>query len=261
MDWQQGLQDAWSSVAAFVPKLIGALVILVVGLLLARLLARIVNKVLERVGFDRAVERGGLRQALARSKYDPSDILAKIVYWAVVLFTLQLAFGVFGPNPISDLLKGVIAYLPNIFVAIVIIVLAGAIARGVTDLLGNLLSGVSLGRQLAMGAGIAIMVLGGFAALNQLQIAPAIVTGLWYALLLLVVGVAVVALGVGAIPITREYLQRAVGRAEARAPEIRAQVQQSSQPSYDTTGPAVGATSGSDSPPATEERPTRRLRR
>ena len=80
------------------------------------------------------VERGGLRQALARSKYDPSDILARIVFWTVMLFVLQLAFGVFGSNPILDLLRGLIAYLPNIFVAILIVVIAAAIARAATDL-------------------------------------------------------------------------------------------------------------------------------
>jgi Mechanosensitive ion channel, conserved TM helix len=260
VDWQQGLEDAWRNVAAFVPKLIGALVILIIGLLVARLLAGIVNKVLERVGFDRAVERGGLRRALARSKYDPSDILAKVVYWAVVLFTLQLAFGVFGPNPISDLLKGMIAYLPNVFVAIVIIVVAGAIARAVTDLLGNVLSGITFGRQLAMAAGIAILVVGGFAALDQLQIAPAIVTGLWYALLAIVVGSAVVAIGGGGIPVARRYLERAASRAEQRGPELRAQVQQSVEPSGYDTDPAIGATPGYESPSATREQPRRRRR-
>jgi hypothetical protein len=92
-------------VATFVPKLAAALLILLVGYLVAKTLASILNKVLERVGFDRVVERGGVRQVLARSKYDPSDILAKLVFWTIMLFVLQLAFGVFGSNPISDLLR------------------------------------------------------------------------------------------------------------------------------------------------------------
>ena len=70
---------------------------------------------LERVGFDRMVERGRLRQA---------------VFWAVMLFVLQLAFGVFGSNPISELLRGLIAYLPNVFVAILIVVGSVIVAVG-----------------------------------------------------------------------------------------------------------------------------------
>src|SRR4029453_15184524 len=73
VDYQQGVSDAWTRTATFAPKLVGGLLILLIGWRLARLLSTVLDRVLERVGFDRAVERGGLRQALARSKYDPSD--------------------------------------------------------------------------------------------------------------------------------------------------------------------------------------------
>ena len=224
VDYQGGIERAWANVATFVPKLAAALLILLVGWFVAKALASILNRVLERVGFDRMVERGGLRQALARSKYDPSDILAKVVYWTIMLFVLQLAFGVFGANPISDLLRGLIAYLPNVFVAILIVVIAAAVARAVTDLLSNLLSGMQGGQLLAKAAGIAILVFAAFAALDQLQIAPRIVAGLWYAILAAVVGSTVVAVGGGGIRTMQRYWDRAAGRAETRAPDLRDQV-------------------------------------
>jgi hypothetical protein len=109
-----------------------------------------------------------VRQVLARSKYDPSDILAKLVFWTIMVLVLQLAFGVFGANPVSDLLRGLIAYLPNVFVAILVFAV--------------------------------------FAALDQLQIAPRIVTGL---------------------RTMQRYWERAAGRAESRGPELRDQVRAS----------------------------------
>ena len=227
VDYQGGIENAWSNVATFVPKLLAALVILLVGYFVAKAVASILNKIMERVGFDRVVERGGVRQVLARSKYDPSDILAKLVFWTIMLFVLQLAFGVFGPNPVSDLLRGLIAYLPNVFVAILILVIAAAIARAVTDLLSNLLSAVQGGQLLARGAGVAVLVFAVFAALDQLQIAPRIVTGLWYALLAAVVGSVIVAVGGGGIRTMQQYWERAAGRAESRGPELRDQVQAS----------------------------------
>src|SRR5215218_7754863 len=242
VDFQGGVESAWSNVATFVPKLVAALVIVVVGWIVAKAVASILNTVLERVGFDRVVERGGVRQVLARSKYDPSDILAKLVFWTILLFVLQLAFGVFGANPVSDLLRGLIAYLPNVFVAILILVIAAAVARAVTDLLANLLGAVQGGQVLAKGAGIAILVFAAFAALDQLQIAPRIVPGLWYALLAAVVGSVVGAVGGGGIRPMQRYWERATSRAEERAPQLRQQVQQSAQASqpatYDTTVPA-----------------------
>jgi hypothetical protein len=242
VDFQGGIEDAWSNLARFVPKLVAALLIIVVGFIVAKAISRILNTVLERVGFDRVVERGGLRQALARSKYDPSDILAKIVYWTIMLFVLQLAFGVFGSNPVSELLRGLIAYLPNVFVAILIIVIAAAIAKAVTDLLSNLLGAVQGGQLIAKGAGIAILVFAAFAALDQLQIAPRIVTGLWYAILAILVGSTVVAVGGGGIRPMQRYWERATSRAEERAPQLRQQVQQSAPASgYDATGSDLDA--------------------
>ena len=87
----------------------------------------------------------------------------------------------FGPNPISDLIEGIVAFLPNIFVAVVILVIASALAKVVTDLLTATLGAVSGGQWIARIAGLAILVIGVFAALNQLQVAPEIVNGLYYA--------------------------------------------------------------------------------
>ncbi len=252
VDYQGGIENAWSNVATFVPKLAAALVIVLVGYLVAKLISRILDRVLERVGFDRVVERGGVRQVLARSRYDASDLLARLVFWTIMLLVLQLAFGVFGANPVSELLRGLIAYLPNIFVAILILVIAAAIARAVTELLSSLLGAMQGGQLLARGAGIAILVFAVFAALDQLQIAPRIVTGLWYGLLAAVVGSVIVAVGGGGIRTMQRYWDQTANRAEQRAPQLRQQVQQSAQSSrpstYDTTMPAPeGATAVSES--------------
>lgn len=224
VDLQGGLSDARSNVATFVPKLVAALFILLAGYLVARAVAGILNRVLERVGFDRVVERGGVPQVLARSKHDASDILAKLVFWTIMLLALQMAFGVFGSNPVSDLLRGLIAYLPNLFVAILIIVIAAAVARAVTDLLSNLLAADQDGQLIARGAGGAVLVLAVFAALDQLKVAPRIVAGLWYALLAAVVGSTIVAVGGGGIRTMQRYWERAADRTGSRGPAPREQV-------------------------------------
>jgi Conserved TM helix len=141
------VSNAWSNVAAFVPKFAVFLLILIVGYLIAKAIAKILAKVLTRVGFDRLVERGGVKRALDRSSYDASGILAKVVYYAIMLFVLSTAFGVFGSNPISDYLRAVIGYLPLAFVAIVVI--AAAIAAGARNLIENSLGGLSYARVLA----------------------------------------------------------------------------------------------------------------
>jgi Conserved TM helix len=221
IDIQGGLSDAWARIAVFVPKLLGFLAILIIGYFVAKLLARLVDGLLERVGFDRWVERGALATALERSKFDASDIMATIVFWAVFLLALQLAFGVFGSNPVSTLIAGLIAYLPKVFAAVLILVITAAVAKIVTELLSATLGAVSGGDWIARGAGIAILVVGIFAALNQLQIAPAIVNGLFYAILAVIVGSAIVAVGGGGVQTMRRYWERASQRAEMKGREVK----------------------------------------
>lgn len=224
-----GLGDAWSSVAAFIPKLIGFLAILVIGYFVAKLIQKVVDGVLERVGFDKAVERGGIKKALAKSKYDASSILAKLAFYVIFLFVLQLAFGVFGPNPISELITGVVAYLPKVFAAILIVVVASAIAAGVKEIVEASLGGLSYGRPLAFAASAAILVLGAFAALDQLQIAPTVVNTLFTGLVVLVVGSAVIAIGGGGIKPMQQYWQRATQRLEQESSKVKQEAKGSQQ--------------------------------
>ena len=228
VEFSRGIEDAFSNVVTFVPKLIGFLLVLVIGYFVAKAISRILDKVLERVGFDQAVERGGVKRALEKSKYDASDLLGKIVFYALMLFVLQLAFGVFGPNPISDIIRGVIAYLPRVFAAILIIVVVSAIAAAVKEIVQTALGALPYGKALANAASIAILTVGLFAALNQLRIAPAIVNGLFYALLAIVVGSAIVAIGGGGIQPMRQQWEAAMSRVQQEAPQMRQVAQGSS---------------------------------
>jgi hypothetical protein len=225
VDLEGGLERAWESILTFVPKLLGFLLILGIGYFLAKALEKLLDGILERVGFDRLVERGGIRTALARSKLDASSILARIVFYVAFLFVLQLAFGLFGPNPISDLLAGIIAFLPNLFVAVVIVVITAAVATAAKSLIESMLGGLSYGRILSVMAAVAIWVIGIAAALNQVNIAPEIVNGLFYAMLALVVGVGIVAIGGGGIQPMRERWQRALMKVDEEAPRIRRETQ------------------------------------
>lgn len=226
--FQDSLSDAVSDVATFLPKVVGFLVILVIGWIIAKVVSKAVGAILERVGFDRAVERGGVKKALAKTPYDASDFLAKLVYYIVLLFTLQMAFGVFGPNPISDLLESVIRFLPKVIVAVVILVIAAAIAAVVRELVDAALGGLDYGSTLATIAGGAIIVIGVFAALDQLEIAPDIVNGLFYALLAIVVGVAVVAVGGGGIAPMRQRWEAVLSRYDAEKEKVSDQLDDAS---------------------------------
>ncbi|BBY16944.1 mechanosensitive ion channel family protein [Mycolicibacterium litorale] len=210
--------------ANFAPKLVAFLVILIIGWILAKLIAKAIDKVLEKVGFDRAVERGGVKKALERSSYDASTIVSKIVYYALLLVVLQLAFGVFGPNPISDLIAGVISFLPKLLVAVVIVVVAAAIAAAVRDIVSNALSGLSYGRMLANIASISIIGLGVIAALNQVGIALTVTLPVLVAILGTIGGILVVGVGGGLIKPMQQRWENYLSRAEDEGRNMREQL-------------------------------------
>ncbi|MDX8051050.1 hypothetical protein SK571_16810 [Lentzea sp. BCCO 10_0798] len=225
MDFEQGLTDAWRAVATFVPKLAAFLLILLIGWFIAKAVGKLVDKVLERVGFDRLVERGGIRRMLANSKYDASDLLAKLVYYALVLITLQFAFGVWGPNPVSELLTGIVSWLPKAAVAIIIVVVAGAVANAAKDFIGGALGGLSYGRVLANIASIFIWALGIIAALNQIGVATTVTTPVLIAVLATAGGILVVGVGGGLVKPMQQRWEGWLGRAEQELPQAQAQAE------------------------------------
>lgn len=229
IEFSRGVEDAWTDVAAFVPKFLGFLVILLIGYMVAKTIAKIADTALERVGFDKAVERGGIKQALAKSQYDASTLVSKVVFYGLFLIVLQMAFGVFGANPVSDLITGIVAYLPKVLAAILIIVVAGAIGAAVKEIVEASLSGLSYGRTLAMAASAGILAIGVFAALNQLEIATPIVNGLFYAILAVIVGSAVVSIGGGGIQPMRAQWERALDKVSDEAPQMRRQTEGAGQ--------------------------------
>lgn len=222
-NWTAAVGDMLRSILLFLPKALAFIVILVVGWFLAKAVRKLVDRILERVGFDRVVERGGVKAALARSRYDASDLVAKLVFYAILLLTLQLAFGIWGPNPVSALIALVVAWLPRAFVAILIIVVAAAIARAVKDVIGSALGGLSYGRTLANVASVFILGLGVIAALNQIGVATTVTTPVLIAVLATIAGILVIGVGGGLVRPMQARWESWLDRAERESRVIAEQ--------------------------------------
>jgi hypothetical protein len=242
-------QNLLDTVFHAIPKILVFLLILVIGWFVAKALGRIVDMVLRRIKFDRFVERGVVGQALAGSNTDSTTLISKIVYYAILLVTLQMAFGVWGPNPISTMLNAVVGWLPKAIVAIIIIVIASAIARVVKDLINGAIGGLSYGPFLASVASIIIIALGAIAALNQVGIAAAITQPILYTVLLTAGAVVAIGVGGGLVKPMQERWERMLsaaeretntqiasyqqGRSDAmRAPQPARDAQTAQQPTY-----------------------------
>lgn len=199
VDFQDSLGEALTSITTFVPKLLLFLVILFVGWLIAKAVAKIVTVVLTKVGFGRAVDRAGLGRILAQSQYDATALIAKVLYYFILLIAVQAAFGVFPTNPIGEIVADIVGWLPSLAVAIVIIIVVAAIASALRDLLTNMLSSVSYGRTVANIAAFFLIGLGVVAALNQIGVAAFVTSSVLTAVLAAIVGITIVGVGGGLI--------------------------------------------------------------
>src|SRR5918994_848023 len=208
----QPLQDALSAFFSYLPQLIGAIVILIVGYVIARALQAIVGRVLQGIGFDRWMERGGIKQFFDRAETNqtPASILGALVFWFVFIIAITMAADALGIPQVSVVLAQLIAYIPNIIAAILILILAA--------LLSNFLAGIVRGATgsdvLSSIARYAIIVYAVFAALTQLGIAVQLTANTFLILLGAVALAAAIAFGLGGREVARDILEKAYNRSD-----------------------------------------------
>lgn len=211
-------QNILNSLGDWTLKVLGFLAIMVVGWIIARALGKVVNRVLARVGFNQLAERSGFRRWTG--KYEPSALIGRIVYYAAMLFVFQIAFNVFGPNPVSDLIDTIIAWLPRLLIAAVIMVVSIAIANAVFDIITNALAQFGYGRTLGRTAQVLIVALGAIAALGQIGVATTVTTPILIATLATIGGILVVGVGGGLVRPMQERWERALTKAESETTRV-----------------------------------------
>jgi hypothetical protein len=130
----ESLKDVGTAIGDYAPKILGALVILIVGWFIARILKGLTRRLLASRPVGAVLEKAGISGPLERSGYNAPSLGASIVYLFLWLFVLLLAFEALEADTIVDLLERVIAWLPLVFLAFVIVVLITAV--------GNLVAGM-----------------------------------------------------------------------------------------------------------------------
>lgn len=147
--WTQSLLSAmsslWASIAAFIPRLFGALVVVLLGFVVAKLLDTLLSKVLAKLGLDRLMAGTGLTKLLGRAgiRIPVSALIGKVVYWFVLLIFLVSAAESLGLERVSATLDMLALYVPKVFGA-ALILLAGV-------LLAQVLSGLVRGAAESVG--------------------------------------------------------------------------------------------------------------
>jgi small-conductance mechanosensitive channel len=205
----QPLQDAFGVFVSFIPQLIGALVILIVGYIIAKALQALVGRVLQAVGFDSWMERGGIKQFFDRAQTNqtPHSILGLLVFWFVFIIAITMAADALGIPQVSAVLAQLIAYIPSIIVAILILILATLLA----NFLAGIVRGATGSDMLSSIARYAVIVYAAFAALTQLGIAVQLTANTFLIVLGALALAAALAFGIGGREVARDIVEKAYG--------------------------------------------------
>ena len=207
------ITDALRNFLGFLPSLVGALIVLIIGWIIAGIVARLVEGGLKAVGFERAAQSSGIagfiRQSGAGAQWTASKVVAEIVKWFIRLIALQAAASILGMPQLTEIINSILLFLPNVVFALAIIVIGALIARFVAGLVRGATSEMGLGNPdlVASIAQYAIIGFAVIAAVNQLGIAATVVNTLFIAVVGAVAAAFALAFGLGGREVAAQITQ------------------------------------------------------
>lgn len=164
----------WQQLAAFAPRLLATLIILVAGYLLARTVRGLMGRLFGLLRFEVLTEKSGVDGFLKEGGIDLNlrDLLALIVYWLLLLLTFLVAANSLGLQMVAELFTRVALFIPNILVAILVLVSGTLLARFIGGLVLAFARNMALegAETLAKLATWALLIFVAFVALEQLRI-------------------------------------------------------------------------------------------
>lgn len=183
---RSSLLTLWAGVAGFVPRLVAAIVVFVVGWIIAVLLGKVAYHIIRVLHIDAALSRVGFRRAWERSGFrlDTPKFFYELVKWFFIVVFLMAATNIMGLDQVTEFLRTVVVYLPNVIVAALILLIGILVSKFLEDLVrasvkaAGLVSGNFLGAITKW----SVFIFSFLIALDRLQVAgdiiKIVVTGL-----------------------------------------------------------------------------------
>jgi hypothetical protein len=195
-------QNLWLGIVAFVPNIIVAVIIFVLGWLVGAALGRIIAQVIKAIKLDAALKNTGLNEAVERAGFtlDSGAFLGMLVQWFFIIVFLMASLEVLGLTQVNLFLQNVVlAYLPQVIVAALILLVGAVVAQVAKDIVGGAakaagVHGAGFAGSIAMWA---VWIFTLIAALDQLQVAQAFIQTLYTGVIIAVSLAVGLAFGLG----------------------------------------------------------------
>jgi hypothetical protein len=217
----QSFANLWLGFASFVPALLIAVIIFIIGWVVGASLSKVVEQLFKLIRVDGALKAAGVEDAVKKSGFslNSGKFVGELVRWFVVIAFLIASFEILGLTQVNDFLKGVVlGYLPNVIASVLILMVAAVLAEAVrkTVVGGIQAAGVSSANFLGTIAKWAIWIVAFFAALSQLGIAPAVLQTLFTGVVIALSLALGLSFGLGGQEAAGKYVEKLRGEISKR---------------------------------------------
>jgi small-conductance mechanosensitive channel len=223
-DILQSLQNAFTTLLNYVPNVIGALLVLIIGYIIARLIRAGISKLLRKIRVDEKLTHGQGGEYVARfsPQGKPSQLVGLVVQYVLMVFVIVSAVGTLNIPAVTGFMNLVLSYLPNVLAALLIFLVAAAVAAAVGGLVHRTMGDTPTGRVVRSAAPTLVMAIAVFMILNQLGIAEAIVNATYIALIGAVALGSALAFGLGGRDAAKDLIDSGYRRAQDQTDQVRA---------------------------------------
>jgi len=223
----QSLETAFTTFMSYVPNVIGALLVLIIGYIIARLIRAAISRLLRKLRVDEKLTHGSGGEYVARFSPQgrPSQLVGMVVQYVLLVFVIVSAVGTLNIPAVTGFMNLVLSYLPNVIAALLIFLVAAAIAGAVGGLVHRTMGDTPTGRVARSAGPTLVMAIAVFMILNQLGIAQAIVTATYIALIGAVALGSALAFGLGGRDAAKDLIDSGYRKAQDQSDQVRADVQ------------------------------------
>jgi hypothetical protein len=209
----KGAWDAFATkITVFLPELIGAIIIFIVGLISAKLIKMAIVKFLRLVRFDTAADKTGVKEFLNKGSIfkTPSEIVGLLVYWFIMILVIIASFDALGLPIVSDILNDIFLYIPNVVVAVIVLILGLLFANLVSAIIRTAASNSGMANAEGLGkVGLySIVIFSGLIALTQLGIGEEILGDAFVIAFGAIALALAIAFGLGGKDVATDYLRK-----------------------------------------------------
>lgn len=225
----RSVENGLNNLFSYLPQIIGALLLLIIGYIVAKVLMQVVRKLLKQVRFDRSLHTSPAGGVVSRFMESPTVFVSRVVFWLVFLGFVSMAIAALNVPALNAFMGAIYAYLPHVIAAVLIFLVASAVSAAAVALVTRVMGRTALSKMIATVIPSLTMSIAVFMILEELMIAEGIVMITYTALIGSVALGLALAFGLGGREVAARLLEQAYESGRQNASSTKNEVRQATQ--------------------------------